>query len=90
MGCSPSTERVIQEPRIDWKEHADVLFEKLLWGPTSVKLDDEGRLFIVESRRFRIQGHDDAVKAMTAAVENHEELTEAFIRNLHPQTANFP
>ena len=30
-----------------------------------------------------IEGHDDAVKAITAAVENHEELTEAFIRNLH-------
>lgn len=30
-----------------------------------------------------IEGHDDAVKAITAAVENHEELTEVFIRNLH-------
>ncbi len=29
--------------------------EKLFWGPTSVKLDDEGRLFVVESCRFRIQ-----------------------------------
>ena len=30
-----------------------------------------------------IEGHDDAVKVITAAVQNHEELTEAFIRNLH-------
>ena len=29
--------------------------EKLFWGPTAVKLDDEGRLYVVESCRFRIQ-----------------------------------
>ena len=29
--------------------------EKLFWGPTSVKVDDAGRLFVVESCRFRIQ-----------------------------------
>ena len=29
--------------------------EKLLWGPTSVKVDGSGRVFVVESCRFRIQ-----------------------------------
>ncbi len=29
--------------------------EKLFWGPTSVKVDDKGRLFVVESCRFRVQ-----------------------------------
>ncbi len=29
--------------------------EKLFWGPTSVKLDGAGRMFVVESARYRIQ-----------------------------------
>jgi DNA-binding beta-propeller fold protein YncE len=29
--------------------------EKLFWGPISVKVDDEGRLYVVESCRHRIQ-----------------------------------
>ena len=29
--------------------------EKLFWGPTSVKLDDQGRVFVVDSCRHRIQ-----------------------------------
>ena len=29
--------------------------EKLFWGPTAVKVDGEGRLYVVESCRFRIQ-----------------------------------
>lgn len=29
--------------------------EKYLWGPTSVKLDDEGRMYVVDSCRHRIQ-----------------------------------
>ena len=29
--------------------------EKLFWGPTSVNVDDEGRMYVVESCRFRIQ-----------------------------------
>ena len=29
--------------------------EKLFWGPTSVRLDDEGSMYIVESCRHRIQ-----------------------------------
>ena len=34
--------------------------EKLFWGPTAVKVDDEGRLFVVESCRFRIQVYQRA------------------------------
>ena len=29
--------------------------EKLFWGPTSVKVDDKGRMFVLESCRYRIQ-----------------------------------
>ena len=29
--------------------------EKLFWGPTGVEVDDEGRVFVVESARMRIQ-----------------------------------
>ena len=29
--------------------------EKYFWGPTSIKLDKEGRLFVTESNRHRIQ-----------------------------------
>ena len=35
------------------EESANV--EKLLWGPTAVKLDGEGRIFIVDSCRHRLQ-----------------------------------
>ena len=34
--------------------------EKLFWGPTAVKVDDEGRLYVVESCRFRIQVYQHA------------------------------
>ena len=34
--------------------------EKLFWGPTAVKVDDEGRLFVVESCRFRVQVYQRA------------------------------
>ena len=40
------------------EESANV--EKLFWGPTAVKVDDEGRLFVVESCRFRIQVYQRA------------------------------
>ncbi len=39
--------------RKDWEESANV--EKLLWGPTAVKLDGEGNILIVDSCRHRIQ-----------------------------------
>ena len=34
--------------------------EKLFWGPTSVKLDNEGRFYVVESCRHRIQIYQKA------------------------------
>ena len=47
------------EPQIDApsdqrrEESANV--EKLLWGPTAVKLDSQGRIYIVDSLRHRLQ-----------------------------------
>jgi len=34
--------------------------EKLFWGPTSVKLDDEGRVYVTESNRHRVQIYERA------------------------------
>ena len=47
------------EPEIDppgerrREESANI--EKLLWGPTSIKLDNQGRIYIVDSLRHRLQ-----------------------------------
>ena len=37
--------------------------EKLFWGPTSVKVDDQGTLYVVESCRHRIQVYGRMVSA---------------------------
>ena len=37
----------------EWERSANV--EKLLWGPTSIKLDAAGRIYIVDSLRHRLQ-----------------------------------
>ena len=37
----------------EWEHSANV--EKLFWGPTSVKLDGAGRIYVVDSLRHRIQ-----------------------------------
>ena len=29
--------------------------EKYFWAPTSIKLDDEGRMYVTESNRHRVQ-----------------------------------
>ena len=29
--------------------------EKFFWGPTSVKIDDSGRIYVTESNRHRVQ-----------------------------------
>ena len=34
--------------------------EKLFWGPTAVKVDEEGRMYVVESCRYRIQVYQRA------------------------------
>jgi hypothetical protein len=41
-------------PTVDRREESASI-EKFFWGPTSVKVDDQGRLFVVESCRHRIQ-----------------------------------
>ena len=47
------------EPEVHprWNRHREesANIEKLLWGPTAVKLDDQGRIYIVDSLRHRLQ-----------------------------------
>jgi DNA-binding beta-propeller fold protein YncE len=48
------------EPDLDLSPHDDLReesasIEKLFWGPTAVKVDDQGRLYVVESCRHRLQ-----------------------------------
>ncbi|PKB65183.1 MAG: hypothetical protein BZY80_00790 [SAR202 cluster bacterium Io17-Chloro-G2] len=49
--------RIAPRPDPDWEqtreESANV--EKLFWGPTAVKLDGQGRIYIVDSLRQRLQ-----------------------------------
>ena len=42
-------------PRSDRHRETSANVEKLLWGPTSVKLDGQGRIYIVDSLRHRLQ-----------------------------------
>ncbi len=42
-------------PSHDYSREESANIEKLFWGPTSVKVDSKGSLYIVESCRFRIQ-----------------------------------
>jgi len=42
-------------PPTDAKRYQSASIEKLFWGPIAVKLDDQGRLYVVESCRHRIQ-----------------------------------
>ncbi len=39
----------------DGPREVSASIEKLFWGPTSVKIDDQGRLYVVDSCRHRIQ-----------------------------------
>ena len=47
------------EPAVDPPEFRDreesANIEKLFWGPTAVKLDDNGNIFVVDSCRHRVQ-----------------------------------
>jgi len=40
---------------IDDLREESASIEKFFWGPISVKVDDQGRLYVVESCRHRIQ-----------------------------------
>ena len=42
-------------PADDFLYNQSAAIEKLLWGPTSVKVDEQGRVYVVESLRQRIQ-----------------------------------
>ena len=42
-------------PRGERNRETSANIEKLLWGPTAVKLDDQGRIYIVDSCRHRLQ-----------------------------------
>jgi hypothetical protein len=39
----------------DGQREVSASIEKLFWGPTSVKIDAEGRIYVVDSCRHRIQ-----------------------------------
>jgi DNA-binding transcriptional regulator/RsmH inhibitor MraZ len=49
----PALDRLTDEPR---EESASI--EKLFWGPTAVKVDTQGRIFVVDSCRHRIQVYE--------------------------------
>ena len=42
-------------PRREYRREESANVEKLLWGPTSVKLDHQGHIYIVDSCRHRLQ-----------------------------------
>ncbi len=45
----------LELPRADYLREESASIEKLFWGPTSVKVDDQGRVYVVDSCRHRIQ-----------------------------------
>ena len=51
---------------VDMANNASAAIEKLFWGPTSVQVDDEGRIFVTDSCRHRVQVYQK-VPATTAA-----------------------
>lgn len=48
-------EPALELPPDDTKRYESASIEKLFWGPIAVKVDDAGRLYVVESCRHRIQ-----------------------------------
>ena len=48
-------------PTEDYAREQSASIEKLFWGPTAVKLDDQGRMFVVESCRHRIQIYQKSI-----------------------------
>ncbi len=52
-------ERANMEPEIDFfnddPHEVSSHIEKFFWAPTAIKLDDEGRMYVTESNRHRIQ-----------------------------------
>ncbi|MGE3538007.1 MAG: 6-bladed beta-propeller [Candidatus Tectimicrobiota bacterium] len=52
---SADLEPPLEPPPTDMKRYASASIEKLFWGPVAVKIDEAGRLYVVESCRHRIQ-----------------------------------
>ena len=48
-------EPTLDLPPTDATRYESASIEKLFWGPIAVKVDDQGRLYVVESCRHRIQ-----------------------------------
>jgi hypothetical protein len=48
-------------PTDDLREESASI-EKFFWGPTAVKVDDQGRVYVVESCRHRIQIYRKTVR----------------------------
>ena len=49
-------------PPDDFAREESANIKKLFWGPTSIKTDAEGRIFVVESARYRIQVYQKAAE----------------------------
>ena len=47
--------RAVVDPPSERRREESANIEKLLWGPTAVKLDGQGRIYIVDSCRHRLQ-----------------------------------
>ena len=45
----------VVKPQAEFHREQSANVEKLLWGPTAVKLDGQGRIYIVDSCRHRLQ-----------------------------------
>ena len=60
-GAAPMTERgadklMANPDMLRWRDHIiDLDREKRFWKPTSVKVDDQFRVFVVDSARYRLQ-----------------------------------
>ena len=42
-------------PAKDYLRNESANIEKLFWGPTTVKIDDQGRIYVVDTGRARVQ-----------------------------------
>ena len=52
---------------VDITKNASAAIEKLFWGPTSVQVDDEGRIFVTDSCRHRVQVYQKVTASTPAA-----------------------
>ena len=45
----------LEYPQVDKLRNESAMVEKLFWGPTTVKIDAAGRVFVVDTARARVQ-----------------------------------